>query len=158
MRFGILFCVSCVQMREFVSYSKKCKHITDAFCCQCGYSFGRTDQYDELAGMRPGVEPGADPLVITRGVAVIDDATAAEAAARLEHGAIDLSAHASKLLPPSPPPWRPGLYATPADMPAEPEQVQVPRAARPAAARSAPDEPQRARADEFMRYFERDRT
>lgn len=156
LRLGVLFCPACVGMREFVSYDPHCKHITDAFCCDCGHVFGRYDCIDELAGMRPGVVPGDDPPILIRGAKVISDEQAAAAAARLGHGAIDMAQPAAALLPPPPPAWRPGKYAVPtgAEPPPAPTTSSPPPASAP---RAKPMEVVGGRSEEFLQYLRRER-
>jgi len=159
LRFGVLFCPDCVGMREFVSYDATCKHITDAFCCDCGFVFGRYDCIDELAGLRSvadgGVEPGEDPRIHIRGAKVISDEQARAAALRLGHGAIDMAAAAAALLPPPPPPWKPGIHAVPTG--AEPPPAAAPAPSPPPRVRPSSPEVVGGRSDEFLRYFKRER-
>lgn len=84
-RFGILDCLACGEPHEFVSYSASCKHITDAFCCECGYSYGRRSEVD--IGTPPAADdPRAAPMVRRErhDIPVVTDAEARLALARLQ--------------------------------------------------------------------------
>ena len=171
-RFGILLCPCCAVSREFVAYDPQIAHITDAMCVECGWVFGRVDQYDEFAGMRPEDVPGTPNPTMRRKVPVVSDAQAAAAARALARDARELSdlpdidppfriaREAGLLLPAPPAPWRPGLHSTPTGAPATAPSAP-PAAARPdapAAPRSAPPDVGRARSEEFMRHFRRERS
>jgi hypothetical protein len=160
LRFGVLWCptMTCMRMREFVSYDKDCKHITDAFCCECGYVFGRVDQWDERAGLRAPDTPGVANPVTRRGVPVVSDAMAAAAAARLGHGAADVAAAVVNFLPRAPDPWRPGRFAKPSDnsLPAPaptPASSSPPRPPSPRPRPAAPPDTAGSRTEEFMRQY-----
>lgn len=187
-RFGILLCPRCAISREFIAYDKDVKHITDAMCIECGYVFGRVDQYDELAGLRPEDVPGVPNPTMRRAVPVISDAQAAVAARQLARDARDLAdlptvdppaivaREAAILLPPPPAPWRPGLHAVPTGAPppagspdgepAGPPHVSPPDggAPRQGAARDSLRSPgaappiSGARSEDFMRHFARERS
>jgi hypothetical protein len=85
-RFGILECIVCGVDHEFVSYDPACDHITDAFCVECGFVYGRRSDVD--FGAPPVETDGTAPALMIRTerhrVAVIDDAAAARALARLQ--------------------------------------------------------------------------
>lgn len=154
-------CAGCGGSHEFVSYDAAVKHITDAFCSECGYVFGRADAWDEMAFLRtvPGQEPTG---VRTKGAAVISDRVAREAVAllvarethrpleavlRFGGTASDAAQHALALLPSAPPPPTDrGVHTS--QRPAEP-QLPAPRASPP----RAPELTQQARSVEFMRDF-----
>jgi hypothetical protein len=103
-RFGILECVACGEPHEFVSYSPSCEHITDAFCCECGFTYGRKDEtvlpLPPLTGAR-----GAPPARIEqRKVPVVSNAEAIRALARLQarHPGAAFAGATAALGPPSP--------------------------------------------------------
>lgn len=170
-RFGILMCAGCGDSHEFVSYSPDCKHITDAFCMECGYVFGRCDAFDELAFAR--CEPGQAPGEVRRkGVPVISEHVAREAialliaretrrplAAILAAGgtAPDTAAHALALLPSAPlPPADRGVHARPLRPDAaapDGSPASSPAGRVPGPRPAGPDLTPRSRSDEFMRDF-----
>lgn len=77
-KYGLLYCPGCMCGQMFIALvcdgvprnlsGEKVRHITDASCRECGYSYGRKDVRDEASGH------------VLKGMKVIDDATAIAAA------------------------------------------------------------------------------
>lgn len=80
-RCGSLYCPICISERTFSAVmldgrpvdrtGKPVRHIADAFCRECGFSFGRSDVRDETTGH------------VRRDIPLVSDADAADAARRL---------------------------------------------------------------------------
>ncbi len=77
-KYGLLYCPGCMCGQMFIALvcdgvprnlsGERVRHITDASCRECGYSYGRKDVRDEASGH------------VLKGMKVIDDATAIAAA------------------------------------------------------------------------------
>lgn len=88
--FGILLCPGCAAERIFRALAP-CRHVTDAHCEECGYSYGRVDVHETIS------TPTGNAIQTTRRP-VISDEAAALAARRYQAATGVLG-----ILPPPPP-------------------------------------------------------
>lgn len=80
-RCGIMHCPICIAERTFIAVvidgvargydGRKVRHIADAFCRTCGFTYGRGDMRDDVTGH------------VRRDMPLVSDAAAAAAARRL---------------------------------------------------------------------------
>lgn len=129
-RFGILDCIACGEPREFVSYDPAVKHITDAFCSECGHIYGRKNDVEYTPPPITG-DPKARPMKVhvQKDVPVISDAEAALALARLQArhpGKADAAAAAwlRERAPPEPVAPVPATPVTEEPEPAKPTRTE----------------------------------